>query len=49
VIIVKLLRAAWQKLLRRGTALPPRRVRELSSGLKAGKTALFSFTAAMEE
>ncbi len=48
-LVVKCLQAAWQNHPRPGSALPPDRVRELSDGLAAEKTALFSFTATMEE
>jgi hypothetical protein len=48
-LVVKCLPAAWRSHLRPGSALPPARVCELRDGLLAEKTALFSFTAAMEE
>ncbi len=48
-LVVKCLLGAWQNRLRRGSALPADRVRELRDRLVAEKTALFSFTAAMEE
>jgi len=48
-LAVKCWQAAWPKRLRPSAALAPDRVRELRSRLEAEKSALFGFTAAMEE
>jgi hypothetical protein len=48
-LVVKCLPAAWRSRMHTATALSPAGVQELSSGLVAEKTALFGFTAAMEQ
>jgi cell division protein FtsB len=48
-LVAKCLPGRWQNPLRSSSALAPGRVGDLSKGLEAEKSALFSFTAEMEQ